>query len=360
MADEDKQFDATPAKLQKAREEGQVIKSKDLSNAVGMLVMFFFLVKMAPFFWDQFSMLFIKLYEQIPNKEIDDIGLSYLLFLTLVPSVLLVAPALILAAIVAIIGDIAQVGPLITGKPLMPKLDKLNPINGFKNIFSVKTIFELVKNIIKVSILGVVGYVVYMAHIPSILSLVAIENSFSILFEFGNIVIEFVMKAGFLYVVIGLADYMFNRWKFLKDQKMSMKEIKDEYKNSEGDPHVKAHLRQKRMEMLQQSMLEAVPTADFVTTNPVHVAVALKYEAEEMRAPKVIAKGTELFAKKIIDIARKHDVPVIENPPIARALFRLVDINREVPPELYKAVAEILMFVYNLREGYKNKKDQVK
>ena len=143
------------------------------------------------------------------------------------------------------------------------------------------------------------------------------------------------------------------RMKFLKDQKMSYKEIKDEYKNSEGDPHVKAALRQRRQQVLQRSMMDAVETADFVVTNPTHVAVALKYEQAEMAAPRLIAKGTELIAKKIIEIAKEHGIPVIDNPPVARALFRLVEINREIPPELYKAVAEILLFVYNLRKNQK-------
>ena len=176
------------------------------------------------------------------------------------------------------------------------------------------------------------------------------ENTFAILYEFGRMIFDFVIKAGLIFLVIAGIDYLFTKWKFLKDQKMSFKEIKDEYKNSEGDPHLKAALRQKRMQMLHQSMMEDVPNADFVTTNPIHIAVALKYNTEEMNAPKVLAKGTELFAKKIIEIAKQHNIPVIENPPVARAIFRFVEINREVPPELYKAVAEILLFVYNLRK----------
>ena len=136
---------------------------------------------------------------------------------------------------------------------------------------------------------------------------------------------------------------------FLEDTGLSLKEIKDEYKNSEGDPNVKAQLRQRRMQMLQQGAMDAVPTADFVVTNPTHVACALKYVAEEMDSPMLIAKGTELIAKKIISIAKEHNVPVIENPPVARALFKMVDINQSIPPELYKAVAEILMFVYKMK-----------
>ena len=171
--------------------------------------------------------------------------------------------------------------------------------------------------------------------------------------EFGSLIMDFVVKASIAFLVIAAADYGMTRWKFLQDQKMSFKEVKDEYKNSEGDPHVKAALRQKRQQLLQKKMMDAVPDADFVVTNPKHIACALKYDQEEIESPKLVAKGTELFAKKIIDIAREHGVPVIENPPVARALFRLVDVNREIPPDLYKAVAEILLFVYNLRNSKK-------
>ena len=351
MSDEDKQFDATPQKLKKARDEGQIIKSKDFSTAISLLVMFTILNSIAPFIWEQISKMFVLIYGQIPNKHLEDIGVTHLLFLTVVPMVLIVCPIIFLAMFVSIIADFIQVGPLIATKSIEPKFDKLNPVSGFKGIFfSSKTYFELVKNIVKVLILGYVAYIVFKSHIPALLGLCAIENTFSILYEFGRIIIDFVLKAGTLFLIIAAADYMFTRWKFLKDQKMSFKEMKDEYKNSEGDPHVKAALRQRRMQMLQQNMLDAVPTADFITTNPIHVAVALKYNTDAMKAPKVIAKGTELFAKKIVTIAKEHNIPVIENPPVARALYRFVDLNREIPPELYKAVAEILLFVYNLRK----------
>ena len=219
----------------------------------------------------------------------------------------------------------------------------------FKNLMSIKTLFELFKNILKVIVLGLVGYMVYKAHLPAILALVATENKFAVLNEFGSLILDFVMKAAIAFLIISAADYGVTRWKFMQDQKMSFKELKDEYKNSEGDPHVKAALRQRRMQMLQQSMMDAVPDCDFVVTNPTHIACALKYDQKTMEAPRLMAKGTELFAKKIIDIARHHGIPVVENPVVARALFWMVDVNRQIPPDLYKAVAEILLFVYNLR-----------
>ena len=356
MGDEDKQFEASQQKLQKARKEGQVVKSKDFSTAVAMLVMFIFIVKLAPFIWDQISILFVYLYDKIPDKHLEDIGYTHLAISVFTPTLLIIGPILIVAAFIAILGDFIQVGPLVTTKPLEPKLDKLNPSKYFKNLISPKTFFELIKNIVKVALLGYIGWVVYNNHLEAILGLASIDNSFAILNEFGALIIDFVIKAGIAFLVIAAADYGMVRWKFMQDQKMSFKEVKDEYKNSEGDPQVKAQLRQRRQQMLQQKMMDSVPDADFVVTNPTHIACALKYDAEKMESPKLLAKGTELFAKKIIEIAREHGVPVIENPPVARAIFRMVEINATIPPELYKAVAEILIFVYNLRNTQKSSK----
>ncbi len=349
MGDEDKQFDATPRKLEQARKEGQVVKSKDFSTAISLLILFSAIVGLAPFVWDQIVQLYTLLYEQIPNAHLSNIGMSYILLVTLKSTFLIIGPILFLAWFVAIMADFIQVGPLVATAPLMPKLDKLNPTKYFKNIMSIKTLFELMKNIIKVVLLGYIGWSVYTKHIESILMLAAVDNNFAVMIEFGKLITDFIFQACIAFLVISAADYGVTKWKFLKDQKMSFKEIKDEYKNTEGDPNVKAALRQRRMQMLQRGMMDAVPEADFVVTNPTHIACALKYKADEMASPMLIAKGTELIAKKIIKIANDHAIPVIENPPVARALFKMVDLNQMIPPELYKAVAEILLFVYNLK-----------
>ena len=349
MGDEDKQFDATPQKLDRARKEGQVVKSRDFSMAVSMLVVFAAVFGLAPFIWEQIVSVFTLLYEQIPNAHIEDINYMYIFLVSAKGILLILFPIFAIAWLVAVLADFMQVGPLVAVAPLMPKLDKLNPTKYFKNLMSIKTLFELFKNIAKVIILGYIGWMVYKDHMENILMLAQVDNNFAVMKEFGELITEFIFKACIAFLVIGVADYGVTKWKFLQDQKMSFKEIKDEYKNSEGDPNVKAQLRQRRMQMLQQGAMDAVPTADFVVTNPTHVACALKYVAEEMDSPMLIAKGTELIAKKIIDIAKEHNVPVIENPPVARALFRMVDINQPIPPELYKAVAEILMFVYKMK-----------
>lgn len=349
MGDEDKQFDATPQKLDRARKEGQVVKSRDFSMAISMLVVFSAVFGLAPFIWEQIVSIFTLLYEQIPNSHLEDINYMYIFLVSAKGICLILFPVFAVAWLVAVLADFIQVGPLVATAPLMPKLDKLNPTKYFKNIMSIKTLFELFKNIAKLIILGYIGWSVYKEHVEHIMMLAQVDNNFAVLKEFGELITQFIFKACIAFLVIAAADYGVTKWKFLQDQKMSFKEIKDEYKNSEGDPNVKAQLRQRRMQMLQQGAMDAVPTADFVVTNPTHVACAVKYVAEEMDSPMLIAKGTELIAKKIIDIAKEHNVPVIENPPVARAMFRMVDINQPIPPELYKAVAEILMFVYKMK-----------
>jgi flagellar biosynthetic protein FlhB len=349
VADENKQFEATPQKLKKAREQGQVFKSKDLSTSVFMLAMFMLLFGLAPMIWKETAALFILVFEQIPNKTIENVGWQYLALLAARALVVLIAPFLFAAAIISIGGDFFQVGAIFSTKSIEPKFDKLNPVKGFQNIFSQRTVIELVKNIIKVVILGWMGWIVFQKYIGHFLAVGAAENIFALLGILGEVLMQFVLYAGFAFLALGMADFIYQRWKYMQDQKMSFKEMKDEFKNSEGDPMVKHALRQRRMQMLQQSMLEAVPTADVVTTNPIHIAVALKYNSDVMEAPRVVAKGTELFAERIKDIAKEHGVPVVENPVVARALFRLVEIDQEIPPDLYQAVAEILMFAWRMK-----------
>jgi flagellar biosynthetic protein FlhB len=349
LADENKQFEATAQKLKKSREQGQVFKSKDLSSAFFLLTMFLTIFGLAPFIWKEIATLFILVFEQIPNRSLENIGWQYLTLLTLKSLVMIIAPLLGLAAVIAIAGDFFQVGPLFATKSIEPKFDKLNPVKGFQNIFSQRTLVELLKNILKVLILGYLAWIVFQKYIGHFLAVGGSENIFALMGILGEMLMQFILYAGAAFLAIGLADFLFQRWKFMQDQKMSFKEVKDEFKNTEGDPMIKQALRQRRMQMLQKSMLEAVPTADVVTTNPIHIAVALKYNADVMEAPRVVAKGTELFAERIKEIANEHGVPVVENPVVARALFRLVEVDQEIPPDLYQAVAEILMFAWRMK-----------
>ena len=359
MGDENKQFEASQQKLRKAREQGQVVKSKDLSTAIAIIIMFSFIYLISPIIWGKLTALFTIIYEQIPNKHLEEIGYAYLFTKTVVPTALILLPILVLASFVGILGDMIQIGPLFTTKPMEFNAEKFNPTKYFKNLASPKTLFDLFKNIVKVIILGIIGWLVYSEHFEDILMLAAIDNHFAILIQFGSLILDFIIKAGIAFLIIAAADYGVTKWKFLQDQKMSFKEVKDEYKNSEGDPNVKAALRQRRQQLLQQKMMDAVTTCDFVVTNPTHVACAIKYDAQKMESPMLVAKGTELFAQKIKDIAREHNIPIIENPPVARALYRLVEINRQIPPDLYKAIAEILIFVYKLKKTTKQEQSKI-
>lgn len=346
MGDENKQFEATPQKIKKAREQGQVFKSKDLSTAVLLVVMFGFLIYMVPIIWKEVATLFIQTFDQIPYGHIEEVGWQFLAYLALRTFAILVAPFVLLAALTAIMVDFFQVGPLFATKAIAPKFEKLNPVSGFKNIFSMRQLVELVKNIIKMVILGVVAYLVFQEYFGQLLNVGAAENVFAMMGVLGALLFKFIMLAGIAFFVIGGADFLFQRWKFMQDQKMSFKEMKDEFKNSEGDPMVKQALRQRRMQMMQQGMLEAIPDADVIITNPIHVAVAIRYDTEAMDAPTVVAKGAELFAEEIKRIGRANNIPIVEEPDIARTLYRVVELDQEIPANVYQAVAEILLFAW--------------
>lgn len=346
MGDEDKQFEATPQKIQKAREQGQVFKSKDLSTAVVLIVMFTFLISMVPMVWGEISALFVVVFDQIPYGTIEDVGWQFLGLLALKALVILIGPFLFFSALVSIMVDFLQVGPLLAMKAIEPKFDKLNPVKGFKNIFSQRTLVELVKNILKMTILSTVAVMVFKEFFDRLLMVGAAENVFAMMGVMGALLMKFIFMAGIAFFAIGGSDFLFQRWKFMQDQKMSFKEMKDEFKNSEGDPMVKQQLRQRRMQMMQQSMLEAVPDADVIITNPIHLAVAVKYDTEQMDAPQVVAKGAELFAEKIKELARTHNIPIVEQPDVARTLYRVVEVDSEIPADVYQAVAEILLFAW--------------
>jgi len=349
MGDEDKQFEATPQKLKKAKEEGQVMKSRDVSTAIFLVVMFGLLYGLAPLIWQYTARMFILIFEQIPNGSLESMGSGYLMSIVVITLAVLILPFLAVAWLTAIAGDFFQVGPVVSFKAIEPKFDKLNPAKGIKNLFSMRSLIELVKNILKILLLGIIGYMVFKAHLLEFLAIGQSENVMAMMALLGKVMFEFMLKAGVFFLIIGLGDYLFQRWKFMQDQKMSFKELKDEFKNTEGDPHVKAALRQRRMQMLQRSMLEAVPTADVIITNPLHIAVAVKYQDDTMEAPHVVAKGTELFAEKIKEIGTEHGIPIVENIVVARTLFQLVDVDQEIPPEMYQTVAEILMFAWRIK-----------
>lgn len=346
----DKQFDATPHKLREAHKKGQVFKSRDLTQLLTFIVGFFLIYYNAEFVWQSIAELFNSLWGQISHKSLTEIGFGYIFFHSWYAFAVIILPLLLALLFTAIIVEFFQVGPIFTGETMKFQLEKLNPFEGFKKIiFNMRSLFELVKNIFKVGILGYIAFLTMRNHLPDLLSLVEASNKLASIVIFGEVFFEFVVRGIIFLLIVSILDFLFQRWKFLNDQKMTFKELKDEFKQTEGDPLIKSIRRQKQQQIAFGQMMAQVKDADFVVKNPVHIAIALKYDPDMNTAPKILAKGTELIAEQIIEIAEQYGIPIIENIPLARALFRLVRVDQEIPPELYRAIAEILIFVYELR-----------
>ncbi len=347
----DKQFEATQHKLREQRKKGNVFKSKDLTQLFTMIVGFVLLFVFSAKVYEKLYEMCMLFWGNIPDFE--NLAPGFIFFHAWRTLVSITVPALIALAMVAILIEVLQLGgPLFTTEPMKFKLEKLDPIKGLKNMFNVKSLFELGKNIFKVSVVGYIAWTVIRAQMPLLLGNIQAASKLAGFITVSGILWEFFWKSSLFLLVISLLDFSFQRWKYMKDQRMSFKEMKDEYKNTEGDPLIKSKRRQKQMEMAQGrggSGIGQVPDADFVVKNPEHIAMAIKYDEEMMKAPKVLAKGSELIAQQIIEIAEAHGIPVIENIPLSRALFRLVRVNQDVPAELYKAVAEVLIFVYKVK-----------
>jgi flagellar biosynthetic protein FlhB len=347
---EDKQFEATQHKLREQRKKGNVFKSKDITQLAVMIVGFSMLFVFGNQAYKLLFELCKSLWGSIPN--FDEVAGSFVYFHTWRVLVSVIVPTMIALALVAIIIEIMQLGGILfTTEPLKFKLEKLDPIKGLKNMFNVKSLFELSKNMIKILVTGFLAWTIVDKHMPAVLGNIQAANKLAGFYTVADILWEFFWKSTLLLFSVSIVDYIFQRWKFMKDQRMSFKEMKDEYKDTEGDPLIKSKRRQKQREIAQGGGgggMAQVPEADFVVKNPKHVALAVKYQDGMDEAPKVIAKGSDLLAEQIIAIAEEYGVPVVENIPLSRALFRLVKVNQEIPPELYRAVAEVLLFVYQI------------
>jgi flagellar biosynthetic protein FlhB len=257
-------------------------------------------------------------------------------------------PFLIFGFAITIIVNILQVGWKVTAKPMKPKLDKFNPINGFKRIFSKDSLFELVKSIAKIFLIVYVAYVSIRDEADKIFILYDMPLNQALSYC-GTVILNAGLKISIVYLVVGIADFVYQKFRFKEDMKMTKQEVKDEYKNTEGDPEIKGKQRQRMREASRRRMMQDVPKADVVITNPTHLAVAIKYDAEKARAPIVLAKGEDFLAQKIREAAKENGIEIVENKPLARMLYANVEIGEEIPPELYQAVAEVLAMVYNMK-----------
>ena len=344
----------TTKKLEDARKEGQVAKSKEIGNAAGILAMFLLIKIYLGTLGTDFIALFSGMYNQIPDviKMINgDVPFSSTLTFVrsaTVRTLLMMLPFLAVAFVVAFVCDVVQVKWKPTGKPLQPKFSKLNPINGFKRIFSVNSLVELLKALLKI---GVVAYVVYgyLKGIWNELYLlydITIKQAIGLI---GEIVVDLGIRIAAVYIVIAALDFAYQKLKFTNDMKMTKQEVKEEFKNQEGDPQVKGKQKQRMREASMRRMMQELPTADVVITNPTHYAVAIRYRRDEDEAaPMVIAKGADYLAQKIKGVARENNIYIYEDKPLARMLYSTVEIGQMIPPELYEPVANVLAFVYKL------------
>lgn len=351
MADDsfgEKTEDATPRKLQKSREEGQVGKSIEVPAVFVVLAGVFIIDFLSMFIYRHLSsiMSYSFIFDHIPKV---DIPYCLTLFYDLEKEfVKILAPIFIILLITALITNYLQVGFMISWKAIEPKFSKLDPIKGFKNKFSSRALMELLKSVLKIIIVAAVAYFTIQSEMDKILRLY--DNSIGYIMAY-ILKISYWIFIRFLIVMVVLAfmDLLFQKWKFAKDQMMSKQEVKDENKQTEGDPQVKSKIRQIQMEAARKRMMAEVPKADVVVTNPTHLALAIKYDAATMSAPKVTAKGAGNVAAKIREIADESGVPIVENKELARSLYQVVEVGDDVPSELFRAVAELLAYVYNLK-----------
>ena len=347
----DKTEKATPKKLDDARKEGRVARSSDLINGFMLLLMFFVLKLFGGIMANLFLDSFVKYYNKASDISMEVFDVKHAVNLSneiVIDIVIASLPVLIGSFVVALVGNIVQVGWKVTGKPLKPKLDRLNPIGGFKRMFSQEKVVELIKSILKVLAIALVAYNEVKDRWKFILNLYDFEFMQAVLNIF-DIVLDVGIKISFIFVIIGLADFGYQKWKHLHDLRMSKQEVKDEMKQSEGDPQIKGQIRQKMREGARRRMMQELPKADVVITNPTHFAVAVKYDKETAEAPYVLAKGADYVAANIKEIAKQNNIEIVENKPLARMLYYNVEIGDQIPPELYQMVAEVLAYVYSVK-----------
>lgn len=345
---------ATPKKLDDARKEGQVAKSKEVGMGLSLLSMFLILKVAVAWIGGKFVECFSMVYNRIPEITIMQDGMLpvaavHTVIRNMMLRILLVlAPFMSVGFIVAFVGDLLQVKWRPTSKPLQPKFSKMNPLKGLKKIASPQSLVELGKAVVKIAMIAYLVYSTLKDQAGLLFSLYDIPLMQSIGLV-GDIVINLGIKISMFYMVIAALDYIYQKWKFAEDMKMTKQEVKDEMKNAEGDPQIKGKIRQRMREASRRRMMQAVPEADVVITNPTHYAVAIKYDENEHTAPVVTAKGEDFLAQKIKEAARESNVEIVENKPLARMLYANVEIGELIPPELYQAVAEVLAMVYSAR-----------
>lgn len=336
---------ATPKRRQESRRKGQVARSTELSSALVLLAAMLFIFRLMPASGSNFLLFASDTWQSLHLADLDHITAGSWMGLMMLQAGRVVLPLFAVVFLVAIASSMMQVGFLVSATPLAPSLNKLNPLEGLKRMFSKKAIVELIKSLFK---LGGVALIVYQSAATAIawsVDNIGAEVGVS-LTALMDLIFSTSMQVVIFLLLIGIADYVYQRFEFNQSIRMSKQEIKEEYRQAEGDPQLKARMRERQRLLARRRMMHDVPQADVVIVNPVHLAIALAYDLEEAEAPLVLAKGQGHLATKIKEIARENRVAVVENKPLAQALFAAVEIGDVIPTEFYQAVAEILAFVY--------------
>lgn len=339
---------ATPKKREKAREDGDVARSTEMPSVFVLLGAITVLWMTAAFISGKFERLFRGTFwfDAVPDltlKAVVDLCFESGWFFLAV-----MAPVLVVVVVLGIFANVIMVGFVIAPKALMPKIDRIDPIKGFQNKFSLQAVGELVKSLLKLTIIIYVAWLVIKGELGLIPTLYD-ESALRIFLYMGRVAIKIFLVSTLPMVAVAIADFIFQKWRFEEKLKMTRQEVKEEHKEMEGDPQVKSRIRNLQMEASRKRMMHEVPNADVVVTNPTHLSVAISYKPGEMPAPKVVAKGAGKIAERIREIARENGVPLVENRPLARNLYKTVEVGREIPDDLFQAVAELLAYVYRLK-----------
>lgn len=346
--DSQKTEDPTPKRLRESREKGEVAKSQELTHWFMILAFAFIAGVFGPWLATSISQSLVFVIERPHLIDLSDDGSRQVLIDILLSLGLALLPVVLLVVAAALGGTVLQTGLLFSAESLKPKLSKISVLEGFKRQFSSKSLMEFVKGVLKISLVAGVVILAIWPKREQLNELAQMEMTalLEVLQETALIVLIAVLA---MMTVIAALDFAFQRFQHIKKLRMTRQEVKDEFKQTEGDPMVKARLRQIRQERARGRMMAEVPKADVVITNPTHFAIALKYEMDAMAAPRVVAKGVDHLALRIREVAKEHDIPLVENKPLARALYDSVDLDQEVPPEHYKAVAQIIGYVMRLK-----------
>ncbi|RHW33299.1 flagellar biosynthesis protein FlhB [Neobacillus notoginsengisoli] len=339
---------ATPRKKQDARKKGQVAKSTDLSNAVVLLGSFSFLAIYGEYAGGRLLQMFKVSLSNSLLYHLTEESVVLLFKNILFNAVLIAAPIIVIAWLAAIVSTISQVGFLVAPESIKMDLKKIDPISGAKRIFSMRSIVELLKSILKVLLITTVAGIFLWKQKGILLKLPQMEP-LSIVGLLASLTVKMGMVISAAYLVLAVGDLFYQRYDHAKKLKMSKQDIKDEHKKTEGDPLVKQKIKEKQRQVASFRMMQDIPKAQVIITNPTHFAVAIAYEAGKMSVPTVVAKGADFLALKIREVAKEHRVVIMENKPLARALYAGVEVGEEIPEELFKAVAEVLAYVYRVK-----------